>query len=87
MRFLCEYGNCNSYNTRITVSTEGTRARFCCEEHAALWIMQRRGQRLSLPIIIRLLTAAEYADCQSYSAEEHNRALAPEESTNEVQRP
>jgi len=78
MRFLCEYGNCNSHDTRITVSTEGNRARFCCEEHAALWIMQRRGQRLSLSIIIRLLTKAEDADCRSYTEEE---------SPHEVQRP
>ena len=44
--YLCQYGNCVNTKTPIIVTRlveggGGDRARFCCEKHAALWLLRR----------------------------------------------
>src|SRR4029077_11273943 len=40
--FVCQYGNCESFDTPILVSNKKRleRARFCCDLHAALYLMR-----------------------------------------------
>ena len=40
--FICQYGNCDKIDTPILVSNKRTleRDRFCCEEHAALYLLR-----------------------------------------------
>lgn len=43
-RYMCQYGNCDSYDTVITVTLPGNpgeRMRFCCPEHAGLYLVYR----------------------------------------------
>jgi len=39
---ICEFGNCQSYDTPITVSDReaNERVRFCCREHAARYLLR-----------------------------------------------
>jgi hypothetical protein len=42
--FMCQFGDCESLKTDIsqggvTVTTRGERSRFCCEEHAAAYLI------------------------------------------------
>jgi hypothetical protein len=40
--FVCQYGNCERTETPILVSNKKAleRARFCCAEHAALYLLR-----------------------------------------------
>lgn len=40
--FMCQYGNCEEICTPILISNKVTleRARFCCREHAALYLLR-----------------------------------------------
>ena len=39
---ICQYGDCAEYDTKISINYEGEeRPRFCCTEHAALWLLAR----------------------------------------------
>jgi hypothetical protein len=39
---MCQYGNCQSTNIRVTVNVIGEeRPAFCCEDHAALWLIRK----------------------------------------------
>jgi hypothetical protein len=43
--YMCAYGNCDNMDTPIVVSCRGNpgdRVRFCCEKHAALYLLKRR---------------------------------------------
>jgi hypothetical protein len=46
--FMCQYGNCNSFNTPIIVSDKKRmeRARFCCAEHAALYLLRQSNKTI-----------------------------------------
>jgi hypothetical protein len=37
---LCQYGDCDSTNIRVTVNTGDQRPAFCCHDHAALWLIR-----------------------------------------------
>jgi hypothetical protein len=43
---LCEYGNCNSTESKVTVNYMGSepaeRPSFCSAEHAAIWLVLRQ---------------------------------------------
>lgn len=41
--FMCEYGNCEETQTpiRVNISDRQERARFCCLEHAGLWLLRQ----------------------------------------------
>ena len=41
--YMCQYGNCAETKCDVLVSLQraGERARFCCLEHAGLWLLQR----------------------------------------------
>ncbi len=43
VEFICQYGNCDETDTPITITDRkaAERARFCCQEHAALYLMRR----------------------------------------------
>jgi hypothetical protein len=36
---LCQYGNCEETNTPIRVTTKENRVLFCCNDHAAMWLL------------------------------------------------
>jgi hypothetical protein len=40
--FICQYGNCEKLDTPIIVTDKKRieRARFCCAEHAALYLLR-----------------------------------------------
>lgn len=38
---VCQFGNCDETNTPISVNTGDQRPRFCCLEHAALWLLRQ----------------------------------------------
>lgn len=39
---ICQYGNCTETETPISVNYKiDERPRFCCGEHAALWLLRR----------------------------------------------
>lgn len=43
--FICQFANCDSLNTPILITNKITsdRARFCCEEHAARYLLRYCG--------------------------------------------
>jgi hypothetical protein len=46
--FICQWGNCESTKTIISLNIRGSeRPRFCCEEHAAAYLI--RCARIILP--------------------------------------
>lgn len=42
-QFMCQWGNCNNTNVAVSVSHKAglARPKFCCEEHAAAWLMRQ----------------------------------------------
>ncbi len=56
---ICQYGNCHETNITITVNYRNEeRPAFCCEDHAALWLMRQRAPtKSSVPAIDRLESA------------------------------
>jgi hypothetical protein len=38
---MCQYGNCEKISTPVLVTTKDERQRFCCDEHAALWLLRQ----------------------------------------------
>jgi hypothetical protein len=61
---MCQYGNCESRATSITVTWRGgTRERFCCELHAALHLigdLQKRVHIAPDPELARLFAEREF---------------------------
>jgi hypothetical protein len=43
--YICQYGNCHETDTPILITNKRAleRVRFCCEEHAALYLLRQCG--------------------------------------------
>jgi hypothetical protein len=37
---LCQYGDCENWDTRVSVGYSGRRVSFCSVDHAALWLLR-----------------------------------------------